>query len=174
MSSASLPESFDPIVAAREAFAWSGDVAVSNFARLADLLVSQSGFVRVQLQAMFNVDQRPSMTIKLTAQLEQSCQRCLQPVTVLIHHEHKVAWVADVMELERLDAIEDNSEADAVEYLPMPDSSRVSTLEFVEDELLLSLPIVPMHENCALPVTVGDTADDHPFAALAQLKTLKH
>ena len=50
MSSASLPESFDPTVAAREAFAWSGDVPVSDFTRLVDLLVSQTGQVRVSFK----------------------------------------------------------------------------------------------------------------------------
>jgi uncharacterized protein len=174
MSSAGLPESFDPTVAARELFAWSGDVPVSDFARLADLLVSKSGMVRVQLQGAFGADRRPTMTVKLMAHLEQSCQRCLQPVTVVIHHEHTVAWVTDETELERLDALEDDSDADAVEYLPMPDPARVCTLEFVEDELMLSLPIVPMHADCALPVAVTESADDHPFATLAQLKTLKH
>ncbi|MFM8340446.1 MAG: YceD family protein [Fluviibacter sp.] len=174
MSSAGLPESFDPTVAAREAFAWSGDVPVSDFARLADLLVSQSGMVRVSLHAAFGAERQPTMVIRLAAQLEQSCQRCLQPVTVVIDHEHTVAWVADAAALERFDAMEEDLDADAVEYLPMPDSSRVDTLVLVEDELMLSLPIVPMHEECALPVTVADSGEEHPFAALAQLKTLKH
>ena len=174
MSSAGLPESFDPTVAARDQFAWRGDVPVFAFTRLADLLVSTSGVVQVQLQAAFSADQRPTMTLRLTGHLEQSCQRCLQPVTVVVDHEHTVAWVTDDAELERLDALEDDSDADAVEYLPMPDPARVDTLVFVEDELMLSLPIVPMHVDCALPVPVAETADDHPFAALAQLKTLKH
>lgn len=174
MSSAGLPESFDPTVVARDQFAWRGDVPVSDFSRLADLLVSTSGVVRVQLQAALSADRRPTMTICLTAHLEQSCQRCLQPVTVAIDHEHTVEWVTDVTELERLDALEDDSDVAMVEYLPMPDPARVVTLDFVEDELMLSLPIVPMHADCALPIAVADTADEHPFAALAKLKTLKH
>ena len=174
MSSAGLPESFDPTVAAREAFAWHGDVPVRDFTRLADLLVGTPGVVKVALQAAFGADRRPTMTLRLSAHLEQSCQRCLQPVTVVINHEHTVAWVADETALERLDALEDDSAADTVEYLPMPDPARVITLEFVEDELMLSLPIVPMHADCALPASETATEDDHPFAALAQLKTLKH
>ena len=176
MSSAGLPESFDPTVAAREQFSWVGDVPVAAFTRLADLLVSTSGAVRVSLDAAFSADRRPTMTVRLAGHLEQSCQRCLQPVTVVVDHAHTVAWVTDESELERLDALEDDldSDADAVEYLPMPDPARVVTLDFVEDELMLSLPIVPMHADCALPVTVTASAHEHPFAALAQLKTLKH
>lgn len=176
MSSAGMPESFDPTVAAREQFAWRGSVPVSNFTRLGDLLVSLSGQVQVQLNAAFTAERRPAMTIKLAAQLEQSCQRCLQPVTVVIDHEHTVVWVADASELERLDAREEDSGEDIaeVEFLPVPDPSDVSTVLFVEDELMLSLPIVPMHADCTLPAMVDNSADVHPFAALAQLKGLKH
>ena len=174
MSSAGLPESFDPTVAAREQFSWEGDVPVQAFTRLADLLVSTSGAIRVTLAAAISADRRPTMTVRLAGHLEQSCQRCLQPVSVVIDHVHTVEWVTDASELERLDALEDDSGVDAAEYLPMPDPARVVTLDFVEDELMLSLPIVPMHADCALPVTVSASADEHPFAALAQLKTLKH
>ena len=174
MSSAGLPESFDPTVAAREQFSWEGDVPVQAFTRLADLLVSTSGAIRVTLAAAISADRRPTMTVRLAGHLEQSCQRCLQPVSVVIDHVHTVEWVTDTSELERLDALEDDSGVDAAEYLPMPDPARVETLVFVEDELMLSLPIVPMHADCTLPVTVTASADEHPFAALAQLKTLKH
>ena len=174
MSSAGLPESFDPTVAAREAFAWHGNVPVSTFTRLVDLLVAQSGVVKVGLQAAFSADRRPAMTLRLSANLEQSCQRCLQPVTVVINHEHTVAWVADETELERLDALEENSDADSVEYLLIPNPARVITLDFVEDELMLSLPIVPTHVDCVLPRPETDTVEDHPFAALAQLRMQKH
>ena len=49
--------------------------------------------------------------------------------------------------------------------------------ELIEDELLLSLPLVPRHDNCPEPlprpfVDVEPHADpaDSPFAALAALK----
>ena len=49
--------------------------------------------------------------------------------------------------------------------------------ELVEDELLLTLPIVPKHEQCpallpsAAPgLAAEDVAPAHPFAALAALK----
>jgi uncharacterized protein len=48
----------------------------------------------------------------------------------------------------------------------------------VEDELLLALPIVPMHERCPMPLPMAadeapateETDRPHPFAALAALK----
>ena len=57
-------------------------------------------------------------------------------------------------------------------------------LAVVEDELLMALPLVPMHETCPdMPVFSAGEAElaqpegaaevkPHPFAALAQLKKL--
>jgi len=173
MLSADWPESFDPNVMAREHFALVCDVPVSAFPRLAEMLTSLNSVVRVSLKASMSADQRPAMTIGLVAALEQSCQRCLQPVSVIVDHAHTVAWVADEAELARLDALDDEStDPDrALEFLPMPVPPRVETLALVEDELILALPIVPLHEVCALPQAASPQAEDHPFAALAQLKT---
>ena len=172
MLSADLPESFDPNVIARDPFAVSVDVPVSVFPRLVDLLTSLNGVVRVTLKASMSPDQRPTTTIGLAGTLEQSCQRCLQPVTVVIDHEHTVEWVADEAELARLDASEDDLDNPDWEFLPMPVPPKVRTLDLVEDELILSLPIVPLHEVCALPEATPEPAEDHPFAALARLKRL--
>ncbi len=171
MLSADLPESFDPNVMARENFAIVCDVPVSGFPRLAEMLTSLNGVVRVTLKASMSPDRRPATTIGLVAALEQSCQRCLQPVSVIIDHEHTVVWVADEAELARLDALDDESADPDWEFLPMPVPPRVETLALVEDELILALPIVPLHEVCALPKAATEQVEDHPFAALAQLKT---
>ena len=173
MLSADLPESFDPNIIARERLAVCVDVPVSSFPRLADLLTSPKGIVRVTLKASMSPDRRPQTTIGLVSTLEQSCQRCLQPVTVIIDHEQTVEWVADEAELARLDALDDESTIPGREFMPMPVPPLVHTLTLVEDELILSLPIVPLHEACALPVATHDQAPDHPFAALAQLKSGK-
>jgi uncharacterized protein len=173
MLSADLPESFDPNVIAREQLAVCVDVPVSRFPRLADLLTGSNGVVRVTLKASLSPDRRPQTTIGLVTALEQSCQRCLQPVTVMIDHEQTVEWVADEAELARLDALDDESIVPGREFMPMPVPPLVHTMALVEDELILSLPIVPLHEVCALPVAAHDQAPDHPFAALAQLKSGK-
>jgi len=94
------------------------------------------------------------------------CQRCMQPMPVPLKSRARVALVA--------------SEADAAavpeELEPMlAPGGRISIGELITEELLLSLPIVPLHEGqqgCGPPAAAaaepqGET--HRPFAQLADL-----
>jgi uncharacterized protein len=99
------------------------------------------------------------------------CQRCLQPVEEAIAAERSFLFVHGEEQAAELDA---DSEDDV---LAMTRALDVQAL--LEDELLLSLPLVPRHEVCPQPLVA--TADPEfeegeaeekrqPFAALAALK----
>jgi uncharacterized protein len=59
----------------------------------------------------------------------------------------------------------ENDEVDALEVEPLTD-----LLALVEDELLLSLPLVPRHDDCEPPVKAGVDEEISPFAVLRQLR----
>ncbi|HEY6087881.1 MAG TPA: YceD family protein, partial [Burkholderiaceae bacterium] len=115
----------------------------------------------------------PEIWLHLMAQARvwRDCQRCLQPVAIELDVARALRFVADEATAEALDA---ESEDDV---LALPRWLDLHTL--VEDELLLALPLVPMHAECPAPpnMTVGDISENdavpplpHPFAALAGLK----
>jgi len=101
-----------------------------------------------------------------------TCQRCLQPFTVLLEIDQRLRFVRGEAQAEALDAeIEDD-------VLAL--SKSLDLRELVEDELLLALPIVPRHAVCPqpLPVMLGEApapdeapVRDNPFAALQRLKS---
>lgn len=106
------------------------------------------------------------LTVQGTATLE--CQRCMRPMRMPIASRARVALV--------------DSEADAaqlpedLEPMLAPDG-RISIAQLLTEELLLALPIVPLHagrEECVAP-GAGDTAETpaakthRPFAGLAEL-----
>ena len=102
-----------------------------------------------------------------------TCQRCLGAVKIPLQVDRWFRFVAD----EATAAAEDN---DCEEDL-LPLEPRPSLYELLEDELLMALPLVPMHDACPVPVPMqaGDVmavdapAEEerpHPFAALARLK----
>jgi uncharacterized protein len=103
-----------------------------------------------------------------------TCQRCLHPVPVDLLIEQDFRFVAD--EATAL-AEDDESEED---LLVLEDS--FDLLDLIEDELLMSLPLVPLHQACLseqVPTSpeedaILSEAKPNPFAVLASLKTRKH
>ena len=106
----------------------------------------------------------------LQAQVPQTCQRCLAPYAQPVTVDRWFRFVAD--EATAL-AEDDDAEEDLLVFEP-----RFDLQALVEDELLLALPLVPMHEQCPTPVRLQagdidaptDAGQPHPFAALAALK----
>ncbi len=101
------------------------------------------------------------------------CQRCLGPVKVPLSVDRWFRFVADEAAAE---AEDDESEEDVLALEPRPDLEAL-----LEDELLMALPLVPMHEVCPEPVVMrvadGDVSKPEdeeprksPFAELARLK----
>jgi uncharacterized protein len=113
----------------------------------------------------------------LTAQthLPQTCQRCLGEVLLPLQVERSYRFVADEAAAEAQD---DDSEEDVLAI-----SREFNLLELIEDELLMALPLVPMHDVCPVqPKMAAADADfegdggavgagkPNPFAVLVALK----
>lgn len=116
------------------------------------------------------------------AELPLQCQRCLQPVQETVEVNRLVRFVADEETAAELDA---ELEEDVLVH-----SRQFDLRWWVEDELILALPLVPKHEACPQPLAVPSEpvpvgarerqaaefaeADEpvrpNPFAALAALK----
>jgi uncharacterized protein len=99
------------------------------------------------------------------------CQRCLTPVVTPVVAERSFRFVAD--EATAL-ALDDGSEEDLLVI-----SRDFDALALVEDELILSLPLVPLHERCPETVPMSSVDPDfevaaqrpNPFGVLAGLKS---
>jgi uncharacterized protein len=96
------------------------------------------------------------------------CQRCLGPLAIDVDAAFALAFVTG---LEEAGALPEPYEPAVVE------DGRVRPLELVEDELLLAVPGIPLHEEgaCRAPTadvaaTEGASQDESPFAVLASLR----
>jgi uncharacterized protein len=116
-----------------------------------------------------------SVWLRLQAQATAplTCQRCLGPVQTPLVVDRWFRFVATEAQAE---AEDDEAEEDLLALEPRPDLMAV-----LEDELLMALPLVPMHEVCpqTLPSSAGVLPDDlggeeprreNPFQALSKLK----
>ncbi|MBA4255236.1 MAG: hypothetical protein C0445_05105 [Polaromonas sp.] len=113
----------------------------------------------------------PWLHVRACATVQLVCQRCLGPAPVALDVDR---WFRFVKDEDTAAAEDDESEEDVLALLPRMD---VGTL--LEDELLMAIPLVPMHGECPVPVTTAVEDEDfwqaasekpHPFAALNQLK----
>lgn len=102
------------------------------------------------------------------------CQRCMATVETPLAVDQ---WYRFVATEEIAMAEDDESEEDLLVMEPQFD-----LLAVLEDELLMALPLVPMHEQCPVaPVLSAGTLElpdelsekPNPFAVLAQLKMPK-
>lgn len=124
------------------------------------------------------VGRRPEwrMGLRIQGRLRMTCQRCLHPMVIAVQMSRAFRFVADEAEAEALDeAAEDEDVLVLSRAFDLP--------ALVEDELILSLPLVPRHAQCPVDVQsllaaadtpAGPAAAEEPpatpFAVLAALK----
>ena len=175
------PQRLDALRFAQAGARLEGDPPLTGFARLAsDLHPPVDPSERVRWQAQGEMRAGPTggapqawLHLEARALVPLTCQRCLAPVQTPVEVDRWFRFVADEATAEALD---DDSEEDLLALEPRP-----SLVELVEDELILSLPLVPLHERCPQPLLAAEepvggekaasgSERPHPFAALAKLK----
>ena len=174
--SSRLPEYVDPWRLADREDHISSAVQLSEFPRLRSALLSDDGEVSFQLDFSRDEKRRARIKGRVNATLVVECQRCLKALELKIDSEINLAVIEVAEQAERIP-----DECDPVQA----EDGLVRLLDIVEDELILAIPQVPMHEpnKCALvydnsasdeiPELSQDseTAGSNPFAVLAQLKS---
>ncbi len=148
-----------------------GIYPLAKLDRLRDQLVSDAGNITAKLEFGNSVG-FDCLKGSVSARLLVECQRCLQPVEIELSGRFKFALIKSEDELELLPE----------EFEPlMLEAEEQSIIDLIEDELLLSLPMVTVHENaCSNYMTKQnklvkqaiktEREAAHPFAALKALK----
>jgi len=170
-----LPARIDPFRFAEGRRMVHGGLPLAGLARLAPLLASAEGTLEVALE--FGVDDLGIRFVQgtVTGALVLNCQRCLEPMDWPVDVELACALVRSEEEGERLPAA----------YEPLLiESVPIVLADVIEEELLLSLPQVPMHAEDECPAAgmirreSADTGPgteetgerENPFAALSEWK----
>ena len=137
----------DPIRFAREAASLTGEIALAEMGRLRDELADAqgvvSGVVSYRLEGAL-VGGRPALRLLVEANPALICQVCLAPYVHSLHSEGVIFLARNDAEMERWE-----SNDPLLDVIVAEEHMDVRTL--VEDELLLSLPVVPRHEDDDCP-----------------------
>jgi uncharacterized protein len=174
------PQHLDLLSFARDAARLDGEVGLADTPRLADeqfgdSLTSGPVMWHLQGRTVAQSGAADQVWLDLSAELNlpMQCQRCLTPVLQTLQAERSFRFVVDEATAAALD---DESEDDVLVL-----SRDFDALALVEDELILSLPLVPLHDECpeAVPMSAADPEFEaaaerpNPFGVLAGLKTSK-
>ncbi len=146
-----LPVHIDPLRLADEGRQLQGELAGSSLARLREVANpgSQPETVAVDLRFERSAQGARRMRGAISSTVELICQRCLEPVRIRLVAEPDVLLVASEAGSGGMTEAGDTLVAEA----------QMALTQLVEDELLLALPMVPMHAEgeCQAPGAVATT-----------------
>lgn len=133
-----LPEELDFVQAARKASKINGYWPISRLERLAGLVLDDQANIEAELE--FDVQGRLRMVSGIAkARLSMICQRCMQPMDVDLVTDIKLALVSDESKADLL--------PEEFEPLMLDEDNRINIPAMLEDELLLALPLVALHDT---------------------------
>lgn len=170
MSNESLPQKIDPFRFADNATRLKGFFSIEKMSRLSESLEKNQS--KVEVTILCDVDGQGNRFLKghLYAQLDLKCQRCMQP----FDYEIITDFLWGIVQTEE--------EADTLpkDYDPIVvKGAELFIQDLIEDELIISLPIVPMHSAEACKVKMPFVAEsgfsegekDNPFKVIELLRT---
>jgi len=171
MQKVKLPLAVDAIRTAQKRLDYSGVYTPGQVTRLAASVVSVDSDVQTSLS--FDIDNLRLAVINgqsdVTVTLE--CQRCGKTFE---HQVHATYCFSPVRNDEQAEAL-----PEAYEPIEVDEFGEVDLLAMIEDEIILSLPVVPVHESEHCEVSDADMVfgklpaeveKPNPFAVLASLK----
>ena len=164
----------DPFRSAENAIHLQGILSVKNMERLCSSLNSDSGEVNVSME--FGVDEQeiPFIRGELSTQVVLQCQRCMEPFSYDIADHFLLGIVRSEEDASRL--------PDRYNPVIANNDKALIIQDVIEDELLVSLPIVPMHHpkdcNVTLPLSADpknmeESEKENPFKVIELLRS-KH
>jgi len=172
-----LPVEIDPFRLVEQGRVLDGRIPVSDFPRLKDQLFegaddASDSIINVHLEFTRTNTRLPVVKGTISSELQMTCQRCLKGKNELFETKLEVVLVSSDAQANKLQEGFDTW---------LVEEQQIFLRDFIEDEILLALPLVIAHDECdaarklieALPEDEIDEPareDKNPFAALKDLK----
>ncbi|MGB5831707.1 MAG: YceD family protein [Thiohalocapsa sp.] len=136
--SVALPELLDPRRAVELRSRFEGRYSLARLARLRPLLENDAGFVRYEFICRRDENGYAVIAGRVGAELTVRCQCCNESLVLPVDSRPYLALVESI----------DEASALPNEYDPLLlDGRLMRSTDLVEDELILSVPTIPRHEE---------------------------
>lgn len=134
-----LPVQLDAATLADRGRSLSGELPVTAFRRLGQWLRTTEG--RLAFELVFDRDDhgRRRLRARVRGSLDLQCERCLAGYALPLEHDFALVLIDSEAEADTLP-----EEIDAV---VLPGTRSMHTVDLLEDELILALPLVPRCET---------------------------
>jgi uncharacterized protein len=148
---------------------FEGEIPLSNMNRIAEMLHpefdAENSSVILKFEFLRDESNSPLIDGQLETSLVLECQRCLGSLEKHVVQDFRLM----------IDASDELVQESSLDTL-YSDDGCIDIVEVVEDELILGIPLVIMHEDelCNEYLKISDPSevvDDNPFSVLKQLKT---
>lgn len=142
-----------------------GQCLPADLPALQDALHDLEGVLRYRVDGGWSGEHKPLLTVHVTGFVHLTCQRCLEGFRFdLDLHTHLVL----VPDESALPALEEEQAGWDVIVCP----EQLAVADLIQEEILLALPVAPRHVQgeCGTSNTLDAEHQEHPFAALRQLR----
>ncbi|ETS30291.1 hypothetical protein BB987_00175 [Photorhabdus temperata] len=171
MQKVKLPLTIDALRAAQKRLDYTGSYSPEQVLRIAESVVSVDNDVDSVLS--FQIDNQRLAVVRGHSNVDVTleCQRCGGNFS---HHVHITYCFSPVINDEQAEALPEEYEPIGVDEF-----GEIDLLAMIEDEIILSLPVVPVHDSEHCEVSDADMVfgelppeaeKPNPFAVLASLK----
>ena len=172
MQKVKLPLTVDPVKDAQRRLDYSGIYTANQLARLAESVVNVLSDAQVTLSFYIDPQKLVVMQGKAQVEVELECQRCGETFTQTLDAAFCYSPVTNWEKADDLPEI--------YEPIEFNEFGEIDLLGAVEDELILALPLVPMHSSEHCEVSAQEqvfrqlpeelATKPNQFAVLANLK----
>ncbi len=152
----------------------TGSIGLDRLPRFKEVIVGEQAEVEVELEFFLNRSKQRLVTGQVRSKVSVACQRCLEPVQIEFSDTIRLALVRSDADSAKLDESLDPW---------LVEDHKLNLAYLVEEQLLLSMPIISTHENidCLKSLEYENThleisgeeiksEQDNPFAILKSLK----
>lgn len=172
MQKVRVPISVDPVKSAGKQLSYLGLIPGKNLVRLQELLVEACPDIDAQIH--FDVDEQGIKVIRGHAEVTVvlACERCGDPMILPVQCDFVYAPIT-----KRQKATDMPEEYEPID---LDELGEVNLHQIVEDELMLTMPVVPKHDEQACRIKAdamqwgeldpSAEAKENPFAVLQSLK----
>lgn len=140
----------------------TGTINVATLTRACELFDELSGNISYTINGDINEDNKLILKVTLCGKISTSCQNCLEKVEIPVNLENNIPIFYNESELDQALFGSDSRYDDGILA-----EATFDVNNFIEDEIIMSLPTAPKHDACNKLSHVD--IKSHPFTVLKQL-----